>query len=247
MNPISENQSTALALSNTERMFSLKNKLETFQLQSINELKTDIAIKKSELAISLATISGNECPIKTKEYYISLFNTTDVEQTFKAVYNDFKFVTKVSGNAIHTNFNISMSILDLLKKLANYELDLYNIIDESELTSAELAGLFRDVLKENETTDETVIQLFEQAKKRAFLLRDRIEALRLEFENELNSKIDSITQQNKESISKTNNRIDGLESKSGGTNKKIKTWIILGSVLTLALSLVGSFLIHHYL
>ncbi len=268
MDPIFENQPTLMALAKDKEKTLLKRKLEVFQSENINDLEREIKDKKQKLESFLPSISGKDCPIQTKEYLLGLFEHLDVEGTFIKVYADIKTVTTNTGEAINTNFSISMSILDLLRKLANYELDLYNIIDESELSSAELADLFRDVFKENETTDETVIQLFEQTKKRALLLRDRIEALRNEFQNELNNNYSKLSQQNsalkseiEKSINNLNKRIGDqsvsihnqserlkkVSLTSDSINKKINKWVIFGSILTFALSLLGSFLIYHYL
>jgi hypothetical protein len=275
MNPIFENQPTTTALAKAKEITLLKRKLEVFQSESINDLKQEIEGKQRNLESFLSSISGKDCPIQTKEYLLGLFSTFDVEKTFIKVYGDIKTVTTKTGEAINTNFSISMSILDLLRKLANYELDLYNIIDESELSSAELADLFRDVFKEDETTDETVIQLFEQTKKRALLLRDRIEALRLEFEDELNKKSceydDSISKQNSKikalesdldkridnlnkriseqglSIHNQKERLQSISKASESSNTKLKKWVILGGILTFTISLIGSVLIHLFL
>lgn len=275
MNPIFENQPTTTALAKAKEITLLKRKLEVFQSESINDLKQEIEGKQRNLESFLSSISGKDCPIQTKEYLLGLFSTFDVEKTFIKVYGDIKTVTTKTGEAINTNFSISMSILDLLRKLANYELDLYNIIDESELSSAELADLFRDVFKEDETTDETVIQLFEQTKKRALLLRDRIEALRLEFEDELNKKSceydDSIRKQNSKikalesdldkridnlnkriseqglSIHNQKERLQSISKASESSNTKLKKWVILGGILTFTISLIGSVLIHLFL
>ena len=127
MNPIFENQPTTTALAKAKETTLLKRKLEVFQSESINDLENEIKAKQQKLESFLPSISGKDCPIQTKEYLLGLFSKLDVEGTFIKVYGDIKTVTTKTGEAINTNFSISRSILDLLRKLANYELDLYKM------------------------------------------------------------------------------------------------------------------------
>ena len=122
MNPIFENQPTTTALAKAKEITLLKRKLEVFQSESINDLKQEIEGKQRNLESFLSSISGKDCPIQTKEYLLGLFSTFDVEKTFIKVYGDIKTVTTKTGEAINTNFSISISILDLLRNLPTMNL-----------------------------------------------------------------------------------------------------------------------------
>lgn len=249
-----------------DRLASIKNKIDKLDFDC-EWLEKKIDQDKKDLYKSINKINTT-CPIKRNEYWISLFNSTDVDSTFTAIYNDIIALKIATVDAFKSSFINSKETLNLLKRLADYELDLYSIIDESELTSAELSSLFVSTLNDTNIKDETVLQLLQQAKDRALRLKERFESFRNEFENKLkdssskaNNRIDKLETKTKESINNLNKRIgdqgvsihnlkEGMKkisTLSDDKNKRIKTWVILGSVLTFALSLVGSYLIHHFL
>ena len=255
-----------IAISPNDKMASVKNKIDKLDLDR-EWLEKKIDIDKADLDKSISIINTT-CPIKRNEYWISLFNSTDVDGTFTAIYEDIIALKNATVNAFQSSFFTSKETLKLLKKLADYELDLYSIIDESELTSAELSSLFVSALKDTNVKDETVLQLLQQAKDRALRLKERFESFRNEFENKLkdssskaNNRIGKLESETKESINNLNKRIgdqgvsihnlkEGLKkisTMSDDKNKSTKTWVVLGSVLTFVFSLVGSFLIHHFL
>lgn len=253
----------ALAVLPKDKMASLKNKIDRLDFDR-EWLEKKIDQDETDLVESINKIDTT-CPIKRKEYWISCFNSTDVKKTFTAIYEDILELKNATVKAFKSSFINSKETLNLLKQLADYELDLYSIIDESELTSAELSSLFVSTLNDTNIKDETVLQLLQQAKDRALRLKERFESFRNEFENELkessskaNNRIGKLESETKESINNLNKRIsdqsvsihnlkEGLKKVSTMNNGIIKKRIILGAVFTFALSLVGSFLIHYFL
>ena len=263
----------ALTVSPKDKMASVKNKIDKLDLDR-EWLEKKIDMDRADLDNSISKINTT-CPIKRNEYWISLFNSTDVDGTFTAIYNDIIALKNATVNAFQSSFFNSKKTLELLKKIADYEQDLYSIIDESELTSAELSSLFVDTLKDTNIKDETVLQLLQQAKDRALRLKERMDALRQEIENELNNrcneyndrinkqnfkintlesdidkKIDNLNKRISEqglSIHNQKERLQSISKTSESSNTQLKKWIILGGVLTFTISFIGSVLIHLFL
>lgn len=234
----------ALAISPNDKMESVKYKIDKLDLDR-EWLEKKIDIDKADLDKSINKINTT-CPIKRNEYWISLFNSTDVDSTFTAIYEDIIALKNATVNAFQSSFFNSKETLKLLKKLADYELDLYAIIDESELTSAELSSLFVSALKDTNIKDETVLQLLQQAKDRALRLKEQMDALRQEVENELNNRYNEY----KGLLIKQNSKIDELKTETEVSIKNIKRinkrFLLYGG-LTIFLSLIGSVLIHLFL
>ena len=233
-----------IAISPNDKMASVKNKIDKLDLDR-EWLEKKIDIDKADLDKSINKINTT-CPIKRNEYWISLFNSTDVDSTFTAIYEDIIALKNATVNAFQSSFFNSKETLKLLKKLADYELDLYSIIDESELTSAELSSLFVSALKDTNIKDETVLQLLQQAKDRALRLKEQMDALRQEVENELNNRYNEY----KGLLIKQNSKIDELKTETEVSIKNIKRinkrFLLYGG-LTIFLSLIGSVLIHLFL
>lgn len=230
-----------IAISPNDKMASVKNKIDKLDLDR-EWLEKKIDIDKADLDKSINKINTT-CPIKRNEYWISLFNSTDVDSTFTAIYEDIIALKNATVNAFQSSFFNSKETLKLLKKLADYELDLYSIIDESELTSAELSSLFVSALKDTNIKDETVLQLLQQAKDRALRLKEQMDALRQEVESELNNRYNEY----KGLLIKQNSKIDELKTETEVSKKRINKRFLLYGGLTIFLSLIGSVLIHLFL
>lgn len=215
----------ALAVSPNDKMASIKYKIDKLDLDR-EWLEKKIDIDKADLDKSINKINTS-CPIKRNEYWISLFNSTDVDSTFTAIYGDFIALKNATVNAFQSSFFNSKETLKLLQKLAEYELDLYSIIDESELTSAELSSLFVDTLTDTNIKDETVLRLLQQAKDRALRLKERMDALRNEFNNNLGNnerrikvlseQFDKLTQDVHNKKIDTDNKYSHIEKKLSQT------------------------------
>ena len=261
-----ETNSNNTKTSTITKMDAVKKKIEKLN-NDCSWLEQKIKCDEDTLKQSISEISTS-CPIKTTEYWIKWFDHTDVNGTFIAVYNDIVKFKNATVQAFRDGFYNSTEILSLLRKVADYELDLYRIIDESELTSAELSEMLTVALNDSNTTDDVVVQLLEQAKQRAIRLKERFESFRNEFENELkessskaNNRIDKLKSETENSIGDLNKRIGDqgvsihnlkerlkkMSTMSDDKNKRTKKWVVLGFVLTFVFSLVGSFLIHHFL
>ena len=165
------------------------DQLKLLGVTQLNELEEKIKKDKESLENSLEKLEKKKCPIQKNEYLWGLVQKCDWEKSFLAMYEDIKSVSGSSKDAIKVCNDNMISILGLIRILAVYESELYELMDRSELSNAELANILRDICKDADIKDESIIELFEQASNRAYKLRDRINNLRFEM-NEKFSKIE---------------------------------------------------------
>lgn len=143
----------------------------------------------SALKSNLRDIDSSFSPIVEDEHLWGLFSTNNYKESIVQVYERMKKFSKNALGAIkNTNDNL-ISTLNLLTILARTEKDLYEIIDNSELKIQDVTDIIQEICDKNNIKDEKVKNVLEQTFKRSYTLRDRINGLRLQFDERL-AKID---------------------------------------------------------
>ena len=139
----------------------------------------------SALKSNLRDIDSSFSPIVEDEHLWGLFSTNNYKESIVQVYERMKKFSKNALGAIkNTNDNL-ISTLNLLTILARTEKDLYELIDNSELKIQDVTDIIQEICDKNNIKDEKVKNVLEQTFKRSYTLRDRINGLRLQFDERL--------------------------------------------------------------
>lgn len=165
-------------------ILSSKANLIPVGTQLANELRTlstDIENGQNELQKSLNMLNVSSLNIDIRRNWWGTMNKDSIIKSFQTVYSDLSFYIKKCGTAINqTNENLGRT-LELIKLLAIVEKDLYDKIDNQEISNNELKAILLDWFKKQGIKDEDVQELIETSFKRAYTLRDRLNDFRKEY------------------------------------------------------------------
>lgn len=221
-----------------EQRAILENKCkELIYNPKFQEISKDISDNKTNLRRALTDLEKQDCPLKEDEHLFGLIKSLNTKESLIALYDKLKELSKTSYNAINSCNKNMEEILGLMKILATTERDIYDMIDQNELSVVEISNIIKEICKNADIKDETIEELFNQSFQRSYTLRDRIRQLRNDLENRIDqlelkfTYFDQVVENNKkELIEFTNNHKIGiqkecntiLEGFKNGIDKDIK-------------------------
>lgn len=127
-------------------------------------------------------------PIKTKK--ILWIPSIDKKASFEGLSEQDKEIVVCFKDAL-SRVNVRIhDIVSLIEQVALFENDLYKIFDEYQTDSNELKQVLHDIFQEKGLTEEEIYKLLDSSFIRARTLRDRINAVRSEQQEE-NSRINA--------------------------------------------------------
>ena len=170
-------------------------------IQLANELKNlsnEISNGQNELQKILNSLDTSSLEITIKRNWWGTINKDSIVESVEKVYTNLGYYIGKCGNALQqTNENLGRT-LELIKLLALVEKELYEQVGNQTISNNELKTIIYDWLKNQGIRDEEVQELLETSLKRAYTLRDRLNALR---------------QENKESIACIESQMTALKSR----------------------------------
>lgn len=127
-------------------------------------------------------------PIKTKK--ILWIPSIDKKASFEGLSEQDKEIVVCFKDAL-SRVNVRIhDIVSLIEQVALFENDLYKIFDEYQTDSNELKQVLHDIFQEKGLTEEEIYKLLDSSFIRARTLRDRINTVRSEQQEE-NSRINA--------------------------------------------------------
>ena len=127
-------------------------------------------------------------PIKTKK--ILWIPSIDNKASFEGLSEQDKKIVVCFKDAL-SRVNVRIhDIVSLIEQMVLFENDLYKIFDEYQTDSNELKQVLHDIFQEKGLTEEEIYKLLDSSFIRARTLRDRINAVRSEQQEE-NSRINA--------------------------------------------------------
>ena len=169
-----------------EQRAILENKCkELIYNPKFQQISEDISNNKTNLKRALTNLEKQDCPLKEDEHLFGLIKSLNTKESFIAFYDKLKELSKTSYNAINSCNKNMEEILELMKILATTERDIYDMIDQNELSVVEISNIIKEICKNANIKDETIEELFNQSFQRSYTLRDRIRQLRNDLENRI--------------------------------------------------------------
>jgi len=165
---------------------SLETEIANFStLPEFKRITDSIEVEKRRLDDNLRELNGSFTPIIENEHLWGLFKTNNYKDSIIGVYDRMRKFSQSTFDAINnTNSNLSLT-LDLIKILARTEKDIYEIMDNNNLKIHDIADVIDRICKKNNIKDSKVRDVLEQTFQRSYTLRDRINTLKLNFEERL--------------------------------------------------------------
>ena len=205
-------------------------------IQLANDLKNlsnEIRYGQNELEAIIESLDDSSLEVNIKRNWWGTTNKESIVDSIENVYSNLSYYIGLCGKALqHTNDNL-VRTLELIKLLALVEKELYQQVENQSVTANELKTVIYDWLKKQGIRDEEIQKILETSINRAYTLRNRINSLR---------------QENAESIARLEERINTIEKKqttntvktpfynnNENTNKSftpIIIWTLLGSAIT---------------
>lgn len=159
----------------------LQNKVGT----QLKDLADSISRRQYELKELIDKTKSSNMKIVIERHWWGSIDKNSIETSLKNVYSNLGGYITDCGEAIQsTNANLAKT-LELIKLLTIVEKNLYEQIDDQNVSSNELKSILSVWFKQQGIKDEDVKELLETSFERAYTLRDRINVLR----NECNTKI----------------------------------------------------------
>jgi chemotaxis protein histidine kinase CheA len=213
-----KNYSTASTCSNTTNQYPQMRKSTNvsssrqvsipINIQLANELKNlsnEITYGQNELQEILDSLDTSSLEVTIRRRWWGGTDHESIKEGFENVYSNLGNYIGKCGKALQqTNENLGRT-LELIKLLALVEKELYEHIENQTVSNNELKTVIHDWFRKQGIRDEEVQELLETSFKRAYTLRDRLNALR---------------QENEESIARLEERITALEKKQSSNNVK---------------------------
>ena len=181
-----DKNSNIIIQSKFEQRTILENKCkELIYNPKFQQISKDICNNRTNLKRALTDLEKQDCPLKEDEHLFGLIKSLNTKDSFIAFYDKLKELSKTSYNAINSCNKNMEEILELMKILATTERDIYDMIDQNELSVVEISNIIKEICKNANIKDETIEELFNQSFQRSYTLRDRIRQLRNDLENRI--------------------------------------------------------------
>lgn len=159
----------------------------------LKDLSDSISKGQDEIKYTLDELGSSNIDIRIKRHWYGSIDKDSVVKSLENVYSNLGGYIVKCGEAIrNTNDNLVRTI-DLIKLLAIVEKDLYEQIDDQNVSSNELKSILFDWFKQQGIKDEDVKELLETSFQRAYTLRDRINVLRHECNTKISQALERIS------------------------------------------------------
>lgn len=159
----------------------------------LKDLSESISKGQDEIKYTLDELGSSNIDIRIKRHWYGSIDKDSVVKSLENVYSNLGGYIVKCGEAIrNTNDNLVRTI-DLIKLLAIVEKDLYEQIDDQNVSSNELKSILLDWFKQQGIKDEDVKELLETSFQRAYTLRDRINVLRHECNTKISQALERIS------------------------------------------------------
>lgn len=158
------------------------NRLE--QQDTLEKVKGMQEVLQDDLVLLKDKVSKiDDCnPIKTKK--ILWIPSIDKKSSFEGLSEQDKEIVVCFKDAL-SRVNVRIhDVVSLIEQVALFENDLYKIFDEYQTDSNELKQVLHDIFQEKGLTEEEIYKLLDSSFIRARTLRDRINAVRSEQQEE---------------------------------------------------------------
>ena len=240
-----KNYSTASTCSNTTNQYPQMRKSTNvassrqvsipINIQLANELKNlsnEITYGQNELQEILDSLDTSSLEVTIRRRWWGGTDHESIKEGFENVYSNLGNYIGKCGKALQqTNENLGRT-LELIKLLALVEKELYEHIENQTVSNNELKTVIHDWFRKQGFRDEEVKELLETSFKRAYTLRDRLNALRQENEESIARLEERITALEKKQSS---NNVKTILSNTGGTNNNslgsAVGWTLIGSAI----------------